>query len=520
MKTTHTQIKRWCCAIVHTFLPALLSLLLFGLGIFWIVLPEVETQLMENKKLALRELSLMAWIKLSQLHAAEMRGELTREQAQELAKQELATFKYGRQRKGYFWLNDIHAQLIMHPYRAELVDKDLSIGDYTAEENVLKTITAVATNRKKGFVNYSWSSLNNPNTFVPKTAHIRLFEPWGWVVGTGSYTDQVATDIKTITHKLRLVSGVIFVILFILCTFIVWQNLRSERLRVGMQNQLENANQQLRDQNIILQESQAELMKREEQLLHADKMFALGTLVSGVAHEINNPNHFIMLNTSMLQKMMKNMLPILDDYYRQHGDFYMAGSTYAQVRESIPELVQGILGGSRRIKTIIDSLRDFAREGPADMTQSVSINDVVKEAITLVENLIKRSTDQFFAEFDESLPTITGNAQRIEQVIINLIQNACQSIQDKHAKIHIRTTHSKAFKGIRVEIIDEGIGIPDHIKTRITDPFFTTRRESGGTGLGLSVSAGIIEDHKGHLHFESQLHRGTIAIVELPLRRE
>jgi len=260
--------------------------------------------------------------------------------------------------------------------------------------------------------------------------------------------------------------------------------------------------------------------RRRQQLIQADKMISLGILVSGVAHEINNPNQFIMVNTPMLQRAWGNITPILDRYYEENGDFMLAGIPYTEMRERIPELFSKIHEGSQRIKHIVRNLKDYAREGGSEITQEVDINAVLQSALTILSNLLKKSTKKLKVTYADTLPTIRGNFQRIEQVLINLIQNACHALSDPMKGIMITTSYNKKTRKVVVKIKDEGVGIAEDHKKYILDPFFTSRRDSGGTGLGLSISAGIIEEHGGNLEFRSEPGRGTTVSVILPVSRE
>ena len=258
----------------------------------------------------------------------------------------------------------------------------------------------------------------------------------------------------------------------------------------------------------------------QEQLFQASKMVALGTLVSGVAHEINNPNNFIRLNTPTLQEAWESALPILDEYYTENGDFMIGGMKYTEMREKIPVLFSGILNGSKRIMQIVEDLKNFVRKDVAEAKQSVDINAVLQSAISLISNMIKKSTDRFSVEYGRDLTALTGNFQRLEQVFVNLIQNACQALKDPSKGIFVSTSCDEEMKSIVIKIRDEGIGIPSENLLQITDPFFTTKHDSGGTGLGLSISSKIVEEHGGRMIFDSEIGKGTTAEIVLPVQEK
>jgi signal transduction histidine kinase len=271
--------------------------------------------------------------------------------------------------------------------------------------------------------------------------------------------------------------------------------------------------------NKILERQREEDQRKqqEQQLIQLDKMVALGTLVSGVAHEINNPNNFIMLNTPLLSETWESLRPILDAYHRENGDFLVGGLPYSEMRGNIPLLFSGIVEGAKRIKNIVESLKGFARMDTSDFHQEVEINTVVRSALTLINNQIKKSTERFSVEYGTNLPALQGNFQRLEQVIINLVQNACEALPNKKKGIRLSTSYDWEQNRIVVTVEDEGIGIPADKLLHITDPFYTTKRDSGGTGLGLSVSSGIVKSHGGTLSFQSAPNRGTTAVVTLPV---
>jgi PAS domain S-box-containing protein len=271
----------------------------------------------------------------------------------------------------------------------------------------------------------------------------------------------------------------------------------------------------------ITERKQAEEQARlhQQQMMQVSKMVALGTLVSSVAHEINNPNNFIMLNAPLLLEAWESSKPILEEYYETNGDFIMGGMKYTEMYKNIPTLFSGILDGSKRIKQIIEDLRDFVRRDTSDMSQSVDINAVLKSAVTLLSNMIMKSTNHFSIEYGNPLPLFKGNFQRLEQVIINLVQNACQALPDNRKAIFVSTSYDEKKHGIVVNVEDEGTGIPSEILSHITEPFYTTKAHSGGLGLGLSISSKIVKEHGGTLTFTSESGKGTKAEIVLPTRQ-
>lgn len=264
-------------------------------------------------------------------------------------------------------------------------------------------------------------------------------------------------------------------------------------------------------------QAEKEAKIRQEQLIQADKMAALGTLVSGVAHEINNPNNFIMLNVPTLNRTWNSILPVLDQYYETTGDFDVAGYTYAQIRDEFPKICSDILEGSRRIQIIVKDLKEYSQKSEIEYLEPVNINEMLGSCINLLSKNIQKYTQNFHIEYPPNLPLVLGNFQRFEQVVINLIQNACHALRQRNEKISITTRHDPLEQTVTISIQDEGIGIPPQNLPRIFDPFFTTKRESGGTGLGLSVSNSIIHKYGGSLAITSKPGQGTTARIILPV---
>ncbi|HJV33802.1 transporter substrate-binding domain-containing protein [Geomonas sp.] len=262
--------------------------------------------------------------------------------------------------------------------------------------------------------------------------------------------------------------------------------------------------------------AEAELRLNQQQLVQADKMAALGVLVSGVAHEINNPTGLILLDLPLLKKAHRDIRPILDEHQRQEGDFLLAGVPYSEMSVEMTRMLDEMQDGAQRIKRIVNDLKDFARRDDTGDKSAIDLNETVRTALRLVEPTIRRSTGRFRVELEDDIPNVLGNTQRIEQVVVNLVLNACQALPDQEHGITVTTRYNRTTSNAILVVRDEGVGIAAENLSKLTDPFFTTKRDSGGTGLGLSVSAGIIKEHNGTLTFDSTPGSGTTVTLSLP----
>lgn len=259
-----------------------------------------------------------------------------------------------------------------------------------------------------------------------------------------------------------------------------------------------------------------EKMKLRDEAITASRLASLGELAAGVAHEINTPTGVILINGEVLKRISDDAATILDEHYRTQGDFQLGGLDYVELREELPHLQGELLESARRIKRIVQDLKNFARQERYDLSEELDLNEAVQTAERLVASIIRKSTSRFVVTRADDLPPCRGSLQRIEQVVVNLIMNACQALPDNARGVFV-STHYDPRAGMNVlEVRDEGIGIaPEHLP-HVKEPFFSTRRETGGTGLGLSVSARIVKEHGGTLDFQSTPDQGTVATLRLP----
>jgi signal transduction histidine kinase len=230
-------------------------------------------------------------------------------------------------------------------------------------------------------------------------------------------------------------------------------------------------------------------------------MRTLGQLVAGVAHELNNPIGFVHAN-----------LKLLDEYVAKLVALQERGEDGARVKEAIAKLLSRSREGTQRVKQIVADLRTFSRMDQAEL-QEADLNEEIERTIALMEPRAKCGIE-VERDFGE-LPRVRCHAGQLNQVFMNLLINACDAMGDK-GRIRV-STRAPDPQRVRLEFQDDGPGIPPEMRDRVFEPFFTTKPVGQGTGLGLSLSHGIIERHGGRIWVESEPGEGTRFVIELPI---
>jgi len=249
-----------------------------------------------------------------------------------------------------------------------------------------------------------------------------------------------------------------------------------------------------------VEERTRELRETQNLLLQSEKMRTLGQLVAGVAHELNNPIGFVHAN-----------LKLLEEYVDKLAAAQRSGEDTGRAREAIAKLLSRSREGTDRVKKIVADLRTFSRMDQAEL-QEADLNAEIDRTLTLMEPRCKNCI-QVERDFGE-LPRVRCHAGQLNQVFMNLLMNACDAIGDKgHIWVRTRTADGR----VRLEFQDDGPGIPDALRDRVFEPFFTTKPVGQGTGLGLSLSHGIVERHGGRIWCESEPGAGTRFVIELPV---
>jgi two-component system NtrC family sensor kinase len=305
------------------------------------------------------------------------------------------------------------------------------------------------------------------------------------------------------------------------------------RVRVHAGERIIELEQALAAQNKALRETQAALVQTE-------KLASLGQLAAGMAHEINNPIAYVTNNLAVLRRDVPAALEVLDKYRSARetlrcvapeivaeAERLEADIDLPYIRESLPRLFERTLDGLARVRDIVKNLRDFARLDEAEFKEA-DLNAALQSTLEIAGYEIKTKAIDLRTHFAE-LPPVWCHPGKINQVFLNVLLNAVQASQPGGA-IEVRTQpdppslppkqggNGGVGGRVVIEVRDAGCGIRREHLPHIFDPFFTTKPVGQGTGLGLSVSYGIIRDHGGSIEVESEVGRGTLFRIRLPLR--
>ncbi|MEM9771769.1 MAG: ATP-binding protein [Cyanobacteria bacterium P01_D01_bin.73] len=303
---------------------------------------------------------------------------------------------------------------------------------------------------------------------------------------------------------------------------------------------LQELNQKLQRRTDELDSALEELQRSQLQLIQNEKMSALGNLVAGVAHEINNPVTFLSGNLIPAREYIDDLFEAIELYRGASPNLdaeteeAIAELDLDFIREDLPKMLGSMKEGIRRVSDISVSLRTFSRADTTSATE-FSVNEGLDSTILILKHRIKANDMRPPIQIDKrygELPEITCFPGKLNQVFMNLLSNAIdaldeanqgrsfQDILESPNRITVTTVLDQAQSQVRICIADNGPGISDDVQEKIFEQYFTTKNVGKGTGLGLAISQQIIvQDHGGKLDFDSQLNQGSTFTITLPLKR-
>ncbi|MGH1395677.1 MAG: sensor histidine kinase, partial [Trichormus sp.] len=294
---------------------------------------------------------------------------------------------------------------------------------------------------------------------------------------------------------------------------------RTQELQEAHHTLEQRVQERTQELQIILQE----LQETQGQLIQTEKMSSLGQMVAGIAHEINNPVNFIYGNIECADNYIKDLIHLVD-LYQQHypNPEYIITETIEEIdlnfiSKDLLNLLSSMKIGAKRIREIVLSLRNFSRLDEADMKE-VDIHEGIDNTLLILNHRLK-SDIEIIKKYGK-LPHINCYPSQLNQVFMNIINNAIDALLEntqQNPKQIIISTQTTENNFIKIEIADNGSGIPTEIIKKLFDPFFTTKPVGKGTGLGLSICYQIVEKHQGKIEVVSEVNEGSKFIIYLPV---
>ncbi len=279
--------------------------------------------------------------------------------------------------------------------------------------------------------------------------------------------------------------------------------------------------QDLEARNEELVRGKKQLERLQTQIIQSEKMASLGQLAAGIAHELNNPVGFVYGNLELLEGCIRDLMKLINFYEELELD-PESGEKAAELKKSIgfdqtledlSSIISDCREGTVRVRDIVQNLRTFSRLDEAEFKKT-DIHEGIDSTVRLLSRYFSRGNIRLLREYGD-IPSIDAYSAQLNQVWTNLLVNAAQAVGDSVGDVTIRTRLEGP--SVVIEISDTGIGIPPDVVNRIFDPFFTTKAVGEGTGLGLTITFGIIERHGGRILVDSRPGEGTTFKVELPV---
>lgn len=485
----------------------LLVLLVAFLALVWYVLPLYEDSMLQQRRWYVASRVEMAYQLVGSYRQRFEDGELPLALAQERA---LARLQIMSVKDDYFWVHSLNLVMLMHPYEPALVGKSLPEdggGSYNTRR-LFVAMNRMVTKSGKGFIAYDWPKPGQHKP-VPKLSYVRLFEPWGWVIGSGVYIDDIHAEVESLRHKVYVVVGMV------LAMIIVFSVIAAARIKRPIQQSLELlqnipehyrpepvAGGRLDESGRLLQSLIALVTKVTEAKNMAEAASAAkGEFLAQLSHEIRTP---------------MNAISGLTELAIDQADS-------PQQRE----LLAGIQYAADHLLSLVNQVLDFSKleSGAVELEQvPFRLRQTLQATLLPFAVRARAKGIGFDTLFDDTLPeSVVGDPVRLRQVVVNLVGNAVKFTSQGGITVHVEA--GAPFEGqleLCISVKDTGIGIPrekiDQIFTPYAQAESSTTRKFGGTGLGLSIVRRLLEVMQGTITVDSQPGVGTTFQVTVPVR--
>lgn len=259
----------------------------------------------------------------------------------------------------------------------------------------------------------------------------------------------------------------------------------------------------------------------ERQPGQSHNLASLGLFVSGIAHELGNLNNCITFNIPILKDYLKKLIPIIDDYAKNHQDFELFGMSYHEFQEDVFRILDSIEHASNRILETGSGLREFVKTASEEKRRWVDVGKVIKKSVAVCRGQIRTNVKSFELNIADDLPPIYTDPLALEQVLVNLLINAAQAVDGDDSRVMLNAKLGNALQDyLIIEVSDNGCGMDEETKAKIFDPFFTTKRDMRQSGLGLFICKNLIEGLGGQIEVESEPGKGSVIRVLLRCKHQ
>lgn len=253
----------------------------------------------------------------------------------------------------------------------------------------------------------------------------------------------------------------------------------------------------------------------QQRALQNEKLLSMVFLISGIAHEMNNPNSFISLNTPILREYLQEIMPVVDAYAENRKDFEPCDMSYTDFREDLFKLIGNIENGSRRINRTVSRLKALVTHEEDLHIEEARLGEVVESALELCRARASALSKTLEVDLPTDFPVIRTDPVILEQVLSNIIVNAVQATEQDVVRVGIRVFSRKENGLCIIEISDNGCGMTEEVKNRVFEPFFTGKPAGAGSGLGLYLCQSFMGALGGHMEVESEPGKGSLFRIVL-----
>jgi signal transduction histidine kinase len=409
-------------------------------------------------------------------------GEFSQEDAQGYAKQALNALRYGRE--NYFFVMNLDKKLIVHPVRPDLAEHNTGLESDKTGFDYPSSFLKQALNGG-GHTHYFFPKpgMDEP---VRKLSYSALYEPWGWVVSSGVYYDDIDATFQHVAGNFLAIAGIVFLSV----SFVAYLAFR--QLVAAIEGK----------------------RLAEQETLRASKLASIGQLAAGLAHEINTPVQYISDNLHYMGEEQAKLLGLL-----MEGKF-LSTADARQLSDELPAAVSDSLDGVAHIAKIVDAMKAFSQVSSAATTLA-DINQTLENVLTVSESLWK-PVMLVEKRFAPDLPMLACQLAEINQVFLHLLVNAAEAVRQSAQPLPGHLLLETCLDGgdIVVRFTDDGVGVPDELTERIFDPFFTTKTVGQGMGLGLAICRDVVEiKHGGRIDVAHAAGGGSTFTVHLPVKK-